>query len=172
MDVHRAIHSAGCSLVHNFERPLHEPVLRSHRPQHRWVLCGAIAVLLSACESRSASGPVAAPSGPQATSTASASSATDPLPTSISPTATAHASAEVNGPDDATPTGAVSLPDARRCVTQCVERNQMRAVAADQITSDCERECQSDCQQRCKPRDGQPASFEARCRADCALQVR
>ena len=66
--------------------------------------------------------------------------ACDTRPPTAEPTEPIPTSAKENAQPADTSTNDISdaAPD---CVAQCVHRNQMRAVAADQIEADCKREC-------------------------------
>ncbi len=84
---------------------------------------------------------------------------------------TAAASASPDTADQATPLGAVSLPDMAACARRCVVQNQMRAVAAEQIEADCQGSCHAECLEFCKEGQGdRPINFAASCRTDCDKQ--
>ncbi|MBW2524376.1 MAG: hypothetical protein JRI23_09385 [Deltaproteobacteria bacterium] len=66
----------------------------------------------------------------------------------------------------------VAMPSAADCVRQCVDRNQMRAVGADQILADCKSSCRKDCVERCDElAETRSGRFGEVCRKDCDAQV-
>jgi hypothetical protein len=71
-------------------------------------------------------------------------------------------------PDAPVPQRAQSVPDTRRCVSDCVDSNQMRAVSAEQIERDCRDECSSQCVAHCN--SGSEAQKTA-CKADCEREA-
>ncbi len=126
-----------------------------------------LAMGLSCCSKQVMEGssePVSAGSGPEPTTEATAAE-----------TATAAPPPPTPGPlqpSQATELDAVTLPDMLSCVSQCVEQNQMRAVAPEQIEANCQKTCTDECHQSCEAAsEGRPTSFAEDCRQDCARQI-
>jgi hypothetical protein len=96
---------------------------------------------------------------------------------SAAATATAAATSQATSPlpgtaASAVPVAAIALPNMRRCLGECVQNNQMRAVSADQIERDCRATCRSRCLEHCKAHGGdEPNSMGDKCRADCQAQA-
>ncbi len=75
----------------------------------------------------------------------------------------------LGGPDgDAVPEGAFTLPNVRGCVADCVQQNQHRGVAAEQIDADCRAECKAACTSQC---DAGSADAKQACHKACERQV-
>lgn len=72
-----------------------------------------------------------------------------------------------DAPDAPLPESARSLPDVGDCFSACVDRNRMRAVAAEQIDGDCKRECSDLCLAQCE--SGSRVARES-CRRSCENQ--
>lgn len=133
----------------------------------------AVALILTSCAKKEDEA-IAASERDGVKSEATAA-ATAPPPDNPSRRATGAASAAASASPDMdrneTPLGAVSLPDMGNCTKRCVAQNQMRAVAPEQIETDCQKTCHAECLSFCADGQGdRPVGFEDTCRADCDEQ--
>lgn len=96
------------------------------------VLFSTLLLLLSACQGEKKED--ASSKVPETSARETSAGDTTKAPTNAETTAPAeNATAEAVGGEDA--------PAEDDCVAKCVQRNQMKAVGADQIERDCEAEC-------------------------------
>jgi hypothetical protein len=90
----------------------------------------------------------------------------EPVGSSVAPVTSATAGAT------ATPTttlGAVSLPDTKRCVSECTRGGA--GVSSEKGTeADCRKRCMQECLEHCKQKRSSMPDFETVCAKDCEAQ--